>query len=174
MKYYIKKYDGGDKVYKTPQWFIDFIKKQETFSPVAYKDNTGYSVGYGSQTMLNGKPTKAGDKMTEKEKVEAYYSIWSNNSVSKIFEPGSVFKTFTIAELIEEDLIDLKDVFICDGYGVYNSSKILCHGGVGHEELTVTGALGQSCNDCLMQFGDILGKRIFSKYLDVFKIHLVL
>ena len=109
------------------------------------------------------------DKMTEKEKVEAYYSIWSNNSVSKIFEPGSVFKTFTIAELIEEDLIDLKDVFICDGYGVYNSSKILCHGGVGHEELTVTGALGQSCNDCLMQFGDILGKRMFSKYLDVFK-----
>ena len=71
MKYYIKKYNGEDKVYKIPQWFIDFIKSQETFSPVAYKDNTGYSVGYGSQTMLNGKPTKAGDKMTEKEATQA-------------------------------------------------------------------------------------------------------
>lgn len=109
------------------------------------------------------------DKMTDDEKVKAYYSVWSNNAVSKIYEPGSVFKTFTIAELIEENLIDLKDVFVCDGYGVYDSTKILCHGGVGHEELTVTGALGQSCNDCLMQFGEILGKATFSKYLDVFK-----
>lgn len=109
------------------------------------------------------------EEMDEEKKVEAFYSVWKNNAVSKIYEPGSVFKTFTISELIEEDLITLKDVFTCDGYGVYDRAKILCHGGEGHGELTVAGALGQSCNDCLMQFGDILGKSTFSKYLGIFK-----
>lgn len=110
------------------------------------------------------------EKMDEEKRVEAYYSLWKNNAVSKIYEPGSVFKTFTISELIEEDLVTLKDVFTCDGKGVYNNARILCHGGEGHGDLTVAGALGQSCNDCLMQFGEILGKSTFCKYLNNFKL----
>ena len=69
------------------------------------------------------------DAMEEDKRVEAYYSLWKNNAVSKIYEPGSVFKTFTVSELIEEDLIKLTDVVKCDGYGVYDSTKILCNGG---------------------------------------------
>lgn len=109
------------------------------------------------------------EEMDDEKRVEAFYSVWKNNAISKIYEPGSVFKTFTISELIEEDLITLKDVFTCDGQGVYDRSKILCHGGNGHGNLTVSGALAVSCNDCLMQFGDILGKSVFSKYLGIFK-----
>ena len=66
------------------------------------------------------------DAMEEDKRVEAYYSLWKNNAVSKIYEPGSVFKTFTVSELIEENLIKLTDVVKCDGYGVYDSTKILC------------------------------------------------
>ena len=42
------------------------------------------------------------DAMEEDKRVEAYYSLWKNNAVSKIYEPGSVFKTFTVSELIED------------------------------------------------------------------------
>ena len=114
-------------------------------------------------------PSEELAEMTETEKVDALYSIWSNNAVSKIYEPGSVFKTFTVAQAIEEGLIDLDDTFECDGYGVYNNAEITCHGGEGHGVLTLTGALGMSCNDALMQIGEIIGKPTFSKYLDVFK-----
>lgn len=44
---------------------LNFIKNQEGFSPKAYKDPTGtWTIGYG-ETMLNGRPVKAGDKLTQ-------------------------------------------------------------------------------------------------------------
>lgn len=72
MKYYIKKYQDGNPVYKIPDWYIDFLKRQETFVPKAYLDkkpgsnkNT-YSVGYGSQK-IRGRATRANDVITEEE-----------------------------------------------------------------------------------------------------------
>ncbi len=105
------------------------------------------------------------DKFTEE-----LYKVWSNYAVSTIYEPGSVFKTFTIAQALEEKKADLQDVYNCDGEGVYNSSTILCHGGVGHGDLTLSGALTESCNDALMQISMDLGTTIFNKYLKNFKL----
>lgn len=113
-------------------------------------------------------PEKLED-VSDQELTELMYSVWSNYCVSSVYEPGSVFKTFTIAEALEEDIYDLKSVFTCDGEGVYNSATILCHGGEGHGDLTLTGALTESCNDALMQMGMEIGVGTFSKYLDVFK-----
>lgn len=109
------------------------------------------------------------DEMDEEEKVEAYYKLWSNNSISKIYEPGSVFKTFTIASVVEENLCDFKKTFYCDGYAVYDHTKIKCNHVEGHGDMTIARSLQLSCNDALMQMGELLGKTTFSKYLNIFK-----
>lgn len=109
------------------------------------------------------------EAFTDDEFKDALYKVWSNYCVSSIYEPGSVFKAFTIAEGLDEKKADLKDVYTCDGKGVYNSSTILCHGGVGHGDLTLSGALTESCNDALMQISMMLGAKTFCRYLDDYK-----
>lgn len=106
---------------------------------------------------------------TDDEFKDELYGLWNNYSVSSIYEPGSVFKAFTIAESIEEQKASLKDVFTCDGEGIYDASTILCHGGVGHGDLTLSGALTESCNDALMQISMRLGPSTFCNYLNTFK-----
>ena len=108
--------------------------------------------------------------LTEEELVQKYYDIWRNYCVSSIYEPGSVFKTFTVAEAVEEKIETQDDTFLCDGYAVYNNSKITCHGGVGHGYLTLAGTLDMSCNDALMKIGEDLGVDIFTNYFKVFKL----
>ena len=110
------------------------------------------------------------EEFSDEELKDELYKLWSNYSVSTIYEPGSVFKTFTIAEALEDKKAELKDVYTCDGEGIYNSSTILCHGGVGHGDLTLSGALTESCNDALMQISMDLGMSTFNKYLRTFKL----
>lgn len=110
------------------------------------------------------------DAFTDEEKVDALFSIWTNNCISWIYEPGSVFKTLTVAEGLEEGIVKLDDTFECDGEGVYNASKILCHGGEGHGVLTLAGTLMESCNDALMQMGMSIGVEQFTKYFDIFQL----
>ena len=106
---------------------------------------------------------------TDDEFKDELYGLWNNYSVSSIYEPGSVFKAFTIAESIEEQKASLKDVFTCDGEGIYDASTILCHGGGGHGDMTLSGALTESCNDALMQISMRLGPSTFCNYLNTFK-----
>ncbi len=107
--------------------------------------------------------------MTDEEKVANLMQIWKNNCVSMIFEPGSVFKTFTIASALEENLVEETDVFTCDGTETYNEAVITCHGGEGHGDLTVTSSLSESCNDALMQIAMLLGKETFCDYEKLLK-----
>lgn len=107
--------------------------------------------------------------LSDKELVEKMYKVWNNYCVSSIYEPGSVFKTFTIAEALEEAIVDMKDVYECDGEGVYNSEVIQCHGGIGHGDLTLSAALTESCNDALMQIGMEIGVSTFTSYLKNYK-----
>lgn len=102
---------------------------------------------------------------TEEDRVQAYYGIWNNFCVSNIYEPGSVFKTFTIATGIEEGIITGEEVYECDGHEVVMGTSISCAHPEGHGELTVSQALEQSCNDALMQIGASIGKDIFSSYV---------
>lgn len=107
--------------------------------------------------------------MDDEKYMNALSEIWSNYCLSTVYEPGSVFKTFTISSILDENLIDPNKQFECDGKGIYNNSTILCHGGQGHGLLTMKGALEESCNDCLMQFSQIEGKENFSQYIRRFR-----
>lgn len=108
-------------------------------------------------------------QMSDEERVDALYETWSNTAVSKIFEPGSVFKPFVVAMALEEGTVTVDDSFLCDGEGVYDGAVIHCHKRDGHGDLMLASVLGQSCNDAMMQIGTNLGASCFSKYMGVYQ-----
>lgn len=73
------------------------------------------------------------------------------------YEPGSVFKIFTVASALDSGSISEKETFVCDG--IYQ--KKLPGGGLiritcleHHGTLTARGALQYSCNDALAQIAE--------------------
>ncbi|MBR5867513.1 MAG: transpeptidase family protein [Spirochaetaceae bacterium] len=70
------------------------------------------------------------------------------------YEPGSVFKIFSVATFIDAGVIDENEIFVCDGkYEVHSTNgeliRITCldH----HGPITARQALQYSCNDALSQ-----------------------
>lgn len=93
-----------------------------------------------------------------------------NFCISDAFEPGSTFKTFTIAGALEDSVVYDGQTFFCDGFEQKADYTIKCHnyskGGCG--TLTLKGALEQSCNDALMQIASLEGSDTFDKYQEIF------
>lgn len=110
----------------------------------------------------NAKLAETYDSLTDEEKSEALYKMWSNKSVAETYEPGSVFKVITASVALEENITDT-DVpgdFYCKGYEEFKDAsngtiRISCWDNP-HGTLTLRQALCKSCNPSLMQ----LGKRI--------------
>ncbi len=63
--------------------------------------------------------------------------------------PGSVFKTLTAIALLEEEVCDAEEPFLCQGY-LDTPESLRClifrQQGVGHGEVKLAGALARSCN----------------------------
>ncbi|MBO5235630.1 MAG: PASTA domain-containing protein [Spirochaetaceae bacterium] len=80
------------------------------------------------------------------------------------YEPGSVFKIFSVATFIDAGVIDEDDIFVCDGKFEVKSSngeliRITCleH----HGALTAREALQYSCNDALAQMSSNINADYF-------------
>ena len=108
------------------------------------------------------------DKMSDDEKLEALNNLWRNFVVSDSFEPGSTFKTFTIAGAIEDGVLSGEEKFVCDGHQQVYDYDISCVNRNGHGTLSVDEALSYSCNDCLMQIAALEGPTVFDKYQQLF------
>lgn len=94
-----------------------------------------------------------------------------NRPAAESYEPGSVFKVFTVASLLDEGVISPNDKFVCDGiYEKKTSSgekvKITCldH----HGTLTARDALKYSCNDALAQMSERIESEVFLRKLRAF------
>lgn len=73
------------------------------------------------------------------------------------YEPGSVFKIFTISMLYDADLIKKTDTFVCDGLyekKMKSGEKIRIRCLDHHGRITAEQALQYSCNDVLAQISD--------------------
>ena len=111
-------------------------------------------------------------EMDEKEKLNAFNQVWRNEIISKIFEPGSTFKPFTVATGLEENVLTGDETYYCKGYLQKESwpTMIKCHnyskGGCGL--LTLSGALEESCNVAMMNINDATGKELFTQYENYF------
>ncbi len=107
---------------------------------------------------------------TDEQTVEALNKVWRNFVVSDAFEPGSTYKTFTIAGALEDGVITEDYTFTCDGGEQVDTYYIQCHayGYGGHGEVTLSGALENSCNDAMMDISKKEGAAIFDKYQVLF------
>ena len=108
--------------------------------------------------------------MNEDQKMEALNTLWRNDVISYIYEPGSTFKPVTIAAGLEENVLHVEDTFYCDGGETFKGvpDPVKCSKVTGHGEITLEQALMLSCNDALMQIGAREGKNIFYRYQNSF------
>ncbi len=110
------------------------------------------------------------DSLTSDEKSAALYKMWSNKSISELYDPGSVFKLITSSVALEENITSpsiAKD-FICNGYEVVDGVSIRCWAPTPHGYQTLTNALENSCNPAFMQLGARIGTDTLYKYYKSF------
>lgn len=93
---------------------------------------------------------------------------WRNFILSDGFEPGSTYKTFTIAGAVEESVLNGDETFYCEGVKQVEDYPIHCHNHQGHGTVNIEQALMQSCNVALMEIASAEGRSVFSKYQQVF------
>ena len=95
---------------------------------------------------------------------------WRNRCVSDGYEPGSTFKTITLASALEEKAVDLNNGFYCRGEKDYpgRESTLHCWKAQGHGAETTAQALQNSCNIAFADIGLLLGGEKLYQYVDAF------
>lgn len=84
-----------------------------------------------------------------------------------MYEPGSVFKIFSVASFIGAGVINANDVFVCDGvFKISGAKDITCldH----HGPLTARQALQYSCNDAIAQMSQKINDEFFLQQIHRF------
>ncbi len=107
------------------------------------------------------------DKRLEAESA-ALQKTWRNKAVSDTYYPGSVFKMFTAAMALEEDLVSEQSSFFCPGHYTVTGEVMHCHLRSGHGTQTFRQSIKNSCNPAFMQIGEFLGAEKFWKYYQAF------
>ena len=93
---------------------------------------------------------------------------WVNKPISDYYEPGSVFKVFTSAMALEEDVVDENTSFFCKGSITIAGTRVGCHKRGGHGSENFVQAVSNSCNPAFAEIGQKLGRSLFWKYYQGF------
>lgn len=117
-------------------------------------------------------PPEEGD-----EHSDAYWELlgklqnlqWRNKAVNDGYEPGSTFKTLTLAMAIEEGVANRNSSYYCGGsVSIEGSEPIHCSNRNGHGSQTLKEAVGHSCNPAFIRMGLDVGRSTFYDYLEEF------
>ena len=103
--------------------------------------------------------------------VAARLAQWRNRVVSDGYEPGSTFKTITMAAAIEEGTTTVNDSFYCGGSEMFvelGSTPLHCWRHSGHGAESTFEALQNSCNIAFAHIGLKLGGEKFYDYVKAF------
>jgi len=95
-------------------------------------------------------------------------AMWRSKIISDSYEPGSTFKTLTIAMGVEEGVVGPNSTFSCPGYMKVGDRTVHCWKRTGHGTVTLSGALENSCNCALMQIVSKIGNEKFFDYVTAF------
>lgn len=103
------------------------------------------------------------------KKSELLNRQWRNKAVSDTYEPGSVFKIFTAAVALEENLITQNSSFTCNHTYIVAGNPYHCHDNKGgHGTQTLAQSISNSCNPAFIQIGQLIGAKTFNKYFKAF------
>ncbi len=113
-----------------------------------------------------------------RDDLDTLNALSRNRLVSDIYEPGSTFKIVTAAADIEEYIrgnpaaFSTSHVFPSSRTRSVDGTTIKCwsnHSNGKHSNLTLAGALNNSCNPCFVDIALSLGKEKFYDYLEAFR-----
>ena len=95
---------------------------------------------------------------------------WRNKCIDSTYEPGSTFKSLTLASALEEGVVNMNTTFTCTGsIKVQGWSKpIGCSRRSGHGTQTLEVATGNSCNPAFITMGLKIGTDRYYDYLESF------
>ena len=108
--------------------------------------------------------------MTEEQVLENMRDLlnkqWRSKAINDTYEPGSTFKTLTLAMALEENVVDLNTGFYCSGSVKIEGETINCSKrapGHGHQDLIT--AFANSCNPAFINIGLRIGNDKFYQYM---------
>ncbi len=139
--------------------------------------NNGEILGMGSNREFNLNnprslegiiPEDELENMSDEDKSNALYSLWRNFCVSDAYEPGSTFKTITVASALEANSVKTGDRFDCTGSREVGGWTISCSAHSGHGDISLAESLSKSCNCALMDIAAQLGSGRFYSYQNRF------
>lgn len=93
---------------------------------------------------------------------------WRSKAINDTYEPGSTFKTLTLAMALEENVVDLNTGFYCGGNTTIEGQRIWCSKRVGHGQQNLTQAFANSCNPAFINIGLRVGNAKFYQYMQDF------
>jgi len=97
-------------------------------------------------------------------------SLFQNSATQKIFEPGSVFKPFTMSAALEEGKVTPQTTYVDSGMVRIGGYKIENYGQRVWGERTMTEVLEKSINTGAVFAEQQLGNDLFLKYVEKFKV----
>lgn len=157
---------------------------QERGAVVAMNVNTGAILGMAvsgdfnpnEPFTLSAEDQAIVDAITDEEekstkRSELLNRQWRNKAVSDTYEPGSVFKIFTAAVALEENLVTQNSTFTCNHSYIVAGRTYHCHDKKGgHGTQTLQQSISNSCNPAFIQIGQLIGVDTFSKYFSAFNL----
>ena len=91
---------------------------------------------------------------------------WRSKAINDTYEPGSTFKTLTLAMALEENVVDLNTGFYCSGSVKIEGETINCSKRApGHGQQNLTQAFANSCNPAFINIGLRIGNDKFYQYM---------
>lgn len=93
---------------------------------------------------------------------------WRSKAINDTYEPGSTFKTLTLAMALEENVVDLNTGFYCGGNTTIEGQKIWCSKRTGHGQQDLSTAFANSCNPAFINIGLRVGNAKFYQYMQDF------
>jgi len=142
-------------------------KQSANTAAIVYDPNSGEILGMASWPFFDLNDPRneeavemlSADETEDMDDAQKLYQLWNNFCVSRSYEPGSTFKSITVASALEEGKTYDGQEFYCKGYKEVENYNMRCwmnYAG-GHGTLDLEEALGDSCNVALMDIGFELG-----------------
>lgn len=99
---------------------------------------------------------------------EGDFEIFQNSAVQKIFEPGSIFKPFTMAMALQEGKVTPQTLFTDTGSVKIGADTVYNFDRKKHGQQTMSGILEKSINTGAVFLSQQVPRQIFFQYVDKF------